>query len=98
MLQENTARDKMFELINKDSAEHHIEFKRYLSNHAAHLVIALFHLGVSAEEMEREYNLYVETSPLEPISQHWTAAKRIEITDDTWKDYLGMGLKLQAML
>jgi hypothetical protein len=84
------AREKMHELIEKDSAEHHIEFRRFLSNHAAHVCIALYGLGVSAEEMEREYHHYVQDSRLEPISQHWTEDKRVEITDETWKEYFGM--------
>lgn len=79
----------MFQLIEKDSTNHHIEFKVYLSNHAAHLLIALHGLGCDPEEMEREYSHYVKSSPLEPVGQHWTETNRVEITDENWKEYLG---------
>jgi hypothetical protein len=54
------------ELAQRDSDEHHIHYKQYLSNHLAHGLVALHQIGATAERMEEFY--VAGSKSLEPRS------------------------------
>lgn len=73
-------------LLNDQSF--HIEFNGFLSNHAKHAVIALYHLGLSPKMVKEYYDAHAEHTPygygLEP-----PRPSNNTITQYNWKVYFG---------
>src|SRR5436305_2109116 len=72
------------ELIERNNKEHDIFFgKDHYHNHFPHTLLSQFALGAPESRLKKEWEL---ESYLKPLGEKQST----EITDDNWKDYIGI--------